>query len=946
MTATALSRGVGAALRRAGLAEVDDSRRRRAEYSSDASIYRVAPTVVAFPRHVDEILAALDVARAMSVPLTMRGAGTSIAGNAIGSGIVLDTSRHLGRVLQIDPSRRVATVEPGCVMATLQREAAVHGLRFGPDPSSWTRATLGGMIGNNACGPHAVAFGKTAQNVETLDWVDGTGRRFTAGYGDWSYECVPGLHELVTSRLGVIRTELGTFARQVSGYSLEHLLPEHGSHLARALVGTEGTVGIVLGAEVNLVQVPSAPTLVVLGYPDMASAADAVPALLRHRPLAIEGLDSRLVDLVRAHRGAARVPDLPPGKGWLMVEVGGETAEAAASAARALVADAATAAALVVPAGGQAAALWRIREDGAGLGGRTPSGAQGWAGWEDAAVPAERLGTYLRDFDALLAEHGLDGIPYGHFGDGCVHIRIDFPLASGTESLRPFLREAAHLVAGHGGSLSGEHGDGRARSELLPIMYSSKALELFAGFKALFDPEGVLNPGVIVDPVPLDCDVRRSSARTITAAGGFAFREDGGNVTDAVHRCTGVGKCRADLSAAGGFMCPSFRATFDEKDSTRGRARVLQDLTNGRLVLDWDSPEVEQALELCLACKACASDCPTGIDMARYKSEALYRRHRGRTRPVSHYTLGRLPLWAKLVGVAPPLVNALAAVGPLRRAAMGLAGLDPRRSMPAFASVPFRVWRRRHRPPVAESPRGEVLLFVDTFSDAFDPEAAVAAVDVLTDAGYRVRLPRSQECCGLTWITTGQLDGARDRLRPLVNRLLPAAAAGVPIVGLEPSCTAVLKTDLVDLLPGDEDAAVVAAATTTLATMLVAAADDGWTPPSLAGMQVLAQPHCHQHATFGFDADRRLLELAGAELTTIVGCCGMAGNFGMEAGHYEVSRAVADNGFLPALAEASSRTVVLADGFSCRTQIADLAGRTAAPLAVLLASRLRERVTR
>ena len=943
MTATALSSGVSTALRRAGLTEVDDSRRRRAEYSSDASIYRVAPTVVAFPRHVEEILAALDVARTMSVPLTMRGAGTSIAGNAIGSGIVLDTSRHLGRVLQIDPARRVATVEPGCVMATLQREAAVHGLRFGPDPSSWTRATLGGMIGNNACGPHALAFGKTAQNVETLDWVDGTGRRFTAGYGDWGYDSVPGLHELVTSRLGVIRTELGTFARQVSGYSLEHLLPENGSHLARALVGSEGTLGIVLGAELNLVQVPAAPTLVVLGYPDMATAADAVPALLRHRPLAIEGLDSRLVDLVRAHRGAARVPDLPAGKGWLMVEVGGQNAAQAESAARALAADAATTDTLVVPAGDQAVALWRIREDGAGLGGRTPGGAQGWAGWEDAAVPAERLGTYLREFDALLAEHGLSGIPYGHFGDGCVHIRIDFPLASGTGSLRPFLRAAAQLVAGHGGSVSGEHGDGRARSELLPIMYSAQALELFAGFRALLDPQGLLNPGVIVDPVPLDCDVRRSSARTVTAAGGFAFLQDGGNITDAVHRCTGVGKCRADLSGAGGFMCPSFLATLDEKDSTRGRARVLQDLTNGRLVPDWDSPEVEQALELCLACKACASDCPTGIDMAMYKSEALYRRYRGRRRPAAHYALGRLPQWARLAGLAPPLVNALAAIGPLRRAGMGLAGLDRRRSMPTFASVPFRVWRRRHAPPPAESPRGEVLLFVDTFSDAFDPAAAVAAVQVLTDAGYRVRLPRSQECCGLTWITTGQLDGARDRLRPLVNRLLPAAAAGVPIVGLEPSCTAVLATDLVELLPGDEDAAVVAGATTTLARMLLAAADDGWQPPSLAGLQVLAQPHCHQHATFGFDADRRLLELAGAELTTIASCCGMAGNFGMEAGHYEVSRTVAENGFLAALAAASARTVVLADGFLCRTQIADLAGRTAAPLAVLLASRLRAR---
>lgn len=938
-----------AALRAAGLRDVDDSSRRRAEYSTDASNYRVPPAAVVMPRHVDEVLAVLEVARATGTPLTARGAGTSIAGNSIGPGIVLDTSRHLGAVLDIDPEARTARVQPGTVMATLQRAAAPHGLRFGPDPSTWTRATLGGMIGNNACGPHAVAYGKTAQNVRSLDWVDGLGRRFTAGSGDASFAAVPGLAELVRARMAVLRTELGRFGRQVSGYSLEHLLPEHGSHLARALVGTEGTVGLLLEAELDLVPVATAPTLVVLGYPDMASAADAVPALLAHRPLAIEGMDARLVDLVRQHRGPAFVPELPPGGGWLMVEVSadadadGEGAGHVAdplARARALAADSGTSAVRVLPAGPEASALWRIREDGAGLGGRTPSGEQGWPGWEDSAVPPERLGTYLRDLEALMAGHGVDGLVYGHFGDGCIHVRIDLPLADAPQRMRPFVEDAARLVASHGGSFSGEHGDGRARSELLPIMYSAEAIDAFAAFKHLLDPDGLLNPGVLVAPRPLDADLRRPAALPLRAVGGFSFAHDGGDVTSTLHRCTGVGKCRADLSASGGFMCPSYLATKDEKDSTRGRARVLQEMANGSVVQGgWASPEVHEALDLCLSCKACASDCPTGIDMATYKSEALYRTYQGKVRPLRHYLLGQLPRWARLAGVAPALANAPLSVPFLRRPVLRLGGMDPRRSVPRFAREPFRRWRRRHV-PAGEGPRGEVLLWVDSFADAFDPDVAVAAVRLLESAGYTVRLPAGQACCGLTWISTGQLDGARKRLRGLLDVLAPEVEAGLPVVGLEPSCTAALRTDLPELLPDDPRASAVAGAVRTLAEQLEHARADGWEPPALQGVSVLAQPHCHQHATVGYASDTALLRAAGAEVDTIAGCCGLAGNFGMEAGHYEVSVAVAENGVLPALRAAAPGTVLLADGFSCRTQVADLADAPSTTLAQLLASRL------
>ncbi|WP_407650306.1 FAD-binding and (Fe-S)-binding domain-containing protein [Cellulomonas edaphi] len=957
---------VVAALRSSVRGAVDDSTRRRAEYSTDASNYRVVPQIVVFPQDPDDVQAALVVARDAGVPITSRGGGTSVAGNAVGTGVVLDFSRHVNRILEIDPDARTARIEPGVVMASLQKAAAPHGLRFGPDPSTQARATLGGMIGNNACGPRAVAYGRTADNVLALDVVDGTGRRLTAGAG--SLDPVPGLDALVRSNLDVIRTELGRFGRQVSGYSLEHLLPERGADLAKALVGTEGTVGTLLGATVRLVPISAAPVLVVLGYPDMPSAADAVPALLAHGPLAIEGMDSRLVDVVRRVRGAAAVPDLPPGAGWLMVEVGGESLDQAMAAAGALAADAGTSAVAVFPPGPAATAMWRIREDGAGLGGRTPSGAQAWPGFEDSAVPPARLGAYLRELEALMATHGVDGLAYGHFGDGCVHLRLDVPMERSGDPLRAFMTDAAHLVASHGGSLSGEHGDGRARSELLPVMYSERAIALFGQFKALLDPRDLLNPGVLVRPAALDADLRRPAARPLLATTGFSFAHDAGDLTTAVHRCVGVGKCRADNTAAGGFMCPSYVATRDEKDSTRGRARVLQEMANGSLVSrGWSSPEVHEALDLCLSCKACSSDCPAGVDMAQYKSEVLHRTYRRRLRPRSHYALGWLPRWARLVTSSralTTLVNSVLGVRPVAKAVLAGGGMDTRRAMVSFAPEPFRRWvrgqgagqvtvarraadhaatpRTGHAAP--EVPRPPVLLWTDSFSDALSPSVAQAAVVVLRDAGYEVLVPDHQACCGLTWISTGQLDGARTQLTHLLEVLGPFAVNGIPIVGLEPSCTAVLRSDLLDLLPEDPRAAAVARETRTLAELLTAPAPvgpgDRWQVPDLSDVTAVVQPHCHHYSVMTWNADRALLTDAGASFSALSGCCGLAGNFGMEKGHYDVSVAVAENALLPALRAAEPGDVYLADGFSCRTQGEQLAGAAGVHLAELLASRI------
>jgi FAD/FMN-containing dehydrogenase/Fe-S oxidoreductase len=934
---------LAAELRRAGVAEVDAGNRRRAEYSTDASNYRVVPQVVVFPRHADEVALALQVARQTGTPLTARGGGTSCAGNAVGPGVVLDFSRHLNRLIALDPDARTATVEPGLVLSRLQRAAAGHRLRFGPDPSTQARCTLGGMIANNACGPHALAYGRTADNVESLSLLLADGRSLTtAPLAALADPVGARLTDLVQANLAVIRTEFGRFGRQISGYSLEHLLPENGGNLARFLAGTEGTLAISTAATVRLVDLAPATALAVLAYPDMPAAADAVPGVLPYRPLALEGMDARLVEVVRRRRGPAAVPALPEGGGWLFVETGGQDLAEAVAAAEQLVRAAAPAGSAVVT-GADAQRLWRIREDGAGLGGRTPANAPAWPGWEDAAVPPERLGDYLREFFALLDRHRVDGLAYGHFGDGCVHVRLDFPLAERPAAFRQFLLEAAELVAGHGGSMSGEHGDGRARGELLPAMYSPAAIGLFGAVKAIFDPADLLNPGVLVDPAPVEADLRLPLARSLTGSGGrplgFSYPHDGGSFSTAVHRCVGVGKCRADLTAAGGVMCPSYLATQDETHSTRGRARVLQELANGELLSEgWQSPELLEALDLCLACKGCSSDCPAGVDMATYKAETLYQRYRRRRRPNAHYLLGWLPRWARLAMRAPGLANAALRPKPLAALAKRIGGIDRRRPRPEFAGQSFRDWFADH--PVAEG--DPVLLWVDTWTNAFSPEVGQAAVAVLEAAGCSVRIPAQQVCCGLTWISTGQLDGARRQLRRSFDALAPALAEGLPVIGLEPSCTAVLRSDAVELLADDPRARQVQARTRTLAELLT---ERGWQPPALAGVEAVVQPHCHQHAVLGFAADSALLTGAGAELQTLGGCCGLAGNFGVERGHYEVSVAVAEQALLPAVRAAGSDTVVLADGFSCRTQLDQLSSRTGLHLAQLLAAHLPDHPT-
>ena len=906
---------------------------RLAQYSYDASNYRVPPRAVAFPRSAEQVRALVDACRQLRIPLTARGGGTSMAGNAIGPGVVLDFSRYLNRIVSIDPAARTAVVEPGVVLDDLRAAASAHGLTFGPDPSSHSRCTLGGMIGNDACGNRSVRHGRTSGHVEALEVVTGDGlhlvadatglRAVDAAEAPRVDRLAAGLRELVDGNLAAIRTGLGRIPRQVSGYQLQHLLPEHGFHAARALVGTEGSCAIVVRATVRLVPVAAATTLLALGYDDVVDAAVDVPAILRYAPAALEGMDAAIVATMRARRGDDSVTGLPDGRAWLYVELDGDEPAAVAARADDLLAVLRSAGRLVdgrvVADAGERRSLWRVREDGAGLAARLVDGTESWAGWEDAAVAPAALAAYLRDFRALLAEHRLTGVLYGHFGAGCVHVRIDFDQVSeaGRDTMRRFLRAAAELVTRHGGSLSGEHGDGRARGELLEVMYDKPLLTAFAAYKRLFDPDGLLNPGIIVAPAPLSADLAVVPVPRPRTAFGYPHDEEG--LAGAVRRCIGVGRCRAD---GGGVMCPSFRATRDERDSTRGRARLLAEMLRGDTIGDgWRSTEVRDALDLCLSCKACSTDCPTGVDMATYKAEFLYHHYRGRLRPRSHYALGALPLAASVATAAARPVNALlrSPVGRLIARAGGIAG---QRALPAFAS------RRALRAELPTVPRPAATLFVDTFTAAFRPRVAGATARVLAAAGVPAA-PRTGLCCGLTWVSTGQLGVARRVMTRTVSAL---DGSDLPIVVPEPSCAATLRGDLPELL-GTAAARRVAARVHTLTAALNRLAPT-WRPRRSPD-RVLLQTHCHEYAGFATDRPADLLRRFGTEVAEADGCCGLAGNFGYEAEHYATSMAVAGLSLAPKLAETTA--TVVADGFGCATQVTHLApDATPAHLAELL----------
>jgi FAD/FMN-containing dehydrogenase/Fe-S oxidoreductase len=954
--------GLEAALR----AEVDGEIRfdagSRGAYATDGSNYRQVPLGVVVPRTVEDGARAVSVCARFDAPVLSRGGGTSLAGQSTNTAVVIDWSKYCNRIISVDPERRTCVVEPGIVLDELNRQLAPHRLQFGPKPSTHSHCALGGMIGNNSCGASAQAYGKTVDNVRQLEiltydgqraWVGPTPpderARIVSGGGRLA-ELYAGLDRIATEYLADIRRGYPKVPRRVSGYNLDSLLPENGFDVAKALVGSEGTLVTVLRAELDLVPVPAYQSLLVLGYDDICTAADDVPLLLeRCSPTQLEGLDDRMAQLMREEGAYLDSLDaLPEGASWLMVQFSGDSQEDVDEQAHALLRavgrDEKDSRIAFSDDPEREQKMLKAREAGLGVTARPPDDRETWEGWEDSAVPPDRLGDYLRDLKGLFEEFDYDHPSlYGHFGQGCVHTRIPFDLrtADGVAHFRRFVERAADLVASYGGSLSGEHGDGQSRGELLTRMFGERLVTAFGELKALFDPGNRMNPGKVVHPNPVDGQLRLGPGwRPATPPTHFGFPEDEHSFNRAVMRCVGIGNCR---SHSGGVMCPSYRATMEEEHSTRGRARLLFEMLGGHAdsaIQDgWRSTAVRDALDLCLACKGCKSDCPTGVDMATLKAEFLAHHYEGRIRPAAHYSMGYLPLWARLSRIAPSLVNSALHAPGLARLGKRLAGIDEARSAPVFAEESFVQWwkaRDRQEPDPAD-PR-TVVLWPDTFSTYFHPAIAKSAVRVLQDAGFRVAVPTEPVCCGLTWISTGQLAVAKKVLARTLAVLRPYLEAGTPVIGLEPSCTAVFRADAPELMPADQDVQRLAGQVRTFAEQLVHHAPDDWRPPQLA-RQATVQTHCHQHAIMKSGADEELMRRAHLDAEVLdEGCCGLAGNFGFERGHHEVSMAVAEQGVLPAVRGAAPDSLVLADGFSCRTQIEEGGtGRRALHLAEVLA---------
>ena len=912
-------------------------------YATDASNYRHLPLGVVTPRHADDVAATLAACRDAEVPVTLRGAGTSLAGQATNTGVVLDVSRHLDTIAWVDPDARLARVEPGVVLASLQAAAAPHGLMFGPDPSTADRCTLGGMIGNDACGPHSLTTGRTVHQVESLDVLLADGVRVDVGAvtPDEAMRLAAAdgpmaarWHHLLSLRGEVgdlVRDRFPRVPRRVSGYHLDQLLHADRLDVAKALVGTEGTCAVVLGATVRLVERPAARVLVVLGYRDLIEAARHVPALLPHQPAALEGVDAMLVaGAARPGRTRPRGLDLlPDGDGWLVAEFTGATVAEAMDAADRLVrardeVGAPTHRIVTDPA--DQAAVWRVRAEGLGAISVAPGQAMKLSGWEDAGVAPTRLADYLADLADLVREHGLEAGMYGHFGDGCVHTKIDFDHTTdaGVATFRRFVEAAADLVVAHGGSPSGEHGDGQARAELYRKVFGPELVDAFRRFKHAWDPAGLLNPGRLVDPLPLDEGLRlRPLVEMATPARWFALAEDDGDLAGEAARCVGMGVCVRDQDT--GTMCPSYMVTRDEQHSTRGRAHLLFEVLRPDTDLDGiDDAHLHEALDLCLSCKACKAECPTGVDVATLKAEVLAQRYADRRRPAEHHALGRVRWWLRAGSRLPRLANALGGSTVARRL-RPLVGVTSERPVPRLADVRFSTWWRRRGGSRVEGP--PVLLFVDTFTETLEPRIGAAAVEVLEAAGRRVVVASRPVCCGRPLYDHGMLDEAVTSLRRLVDVLGPVAAGGVPIVGLEPSCVAALRDELPSLLTDDPAASAVAGATRTLSEFLL---EVDWQPEGALDddVEVLLHPHCQGRAVVGTDADAALLDRLGARWRDLdAGCCGLAGAFGYRDDEpYEVSVAAAERKLLPSLRAAAPDALVLADGFSCRIQVAQLAG--------------------
>ena len=963
----------------------------RALYAADASNYRQLPIGVVIPRDAADVEAALTACRELGAAILPRGAGTSLAGQCANVAVVFDYSKYMNHLGPIDPAAKLATVEPGIVLDSLRNAAERHQLTYGPDPATHNRCTLGGMIGNNSCGVHGLLAGKVADNVESLDILLYDGTRLTVGRtspeeleaiiraGGRKGQIHAGLKSIRDKYADLVRQRYPRIPRRVSGYNLDELLPENGFHVARALVGTEGTCVNILSATLNLTESPQHRVLTVLGFPDAFAAADAVPLALKHNPIGLEGFDQQLVDFMRRKGLAiAELQSLPPGIGFLLFESGADTPEAARANAEALTRDAQS---WPVPpiahvcTADEARQVWHVRESALGAVVFVPGEPDRWEGWEDAAVPPEQLGRYLRALFVLMDEYGYSSPLYGHYGQGCVHMRVNFDFRSqaGIRKFREFIDRAADIVLQFGGSFSGEHGDGQARAALLPKMFGPELMQAFREFKHLWDPDNRMNPGKLVDAVrvydPVE-NLRHPMTRAgapgpsplgtgNSHAGGapgpshlgtweptFALTKDHGSLESATERCVGVGACRK----ASGLMCPSYQATGEEMHSTRGRAHLLWEMLAGSLQSEgFQSEAVNEALSLCLSCKACKTECPVQVDMAQYKAEFLAQRYKGRPHPLHHYLFGFADKLARWGSRAPALTNAILN-GPLTSPLIKrIAGIAEQRRLPQLAPKPFVKSLTMGAPgpshlgtgDAADSTRTSVLLWPDTWNNYYHPQSLAAAESLLTEAGFHVEIPKGHVCCGRPLYDFGLLTQARAYLADVLHLMAPHIDSGLPFVFLEPSCASVFKDELPELFPDDPRAAKLRNSVWLLADFLAAKAP-AFSPTRLAGKQILIHGHCHHKAVFGGPKNEvALLRQAGAEVQMIeAGCCGMAGPFGFEADKFEVSKTIANQQLLPAVQQAAPGAIIVSDGFSCREQLDQLGHKQAIHFAEALARTL------
>ena len=953
------SEALASALRRVVRGEVRFDAGSRALYSTDASNYRQVPVGLVVPHDADDVIAAMAACRAHGAPVLARGAGTSLAGQTCNAAVVFDYSKYMRRITAVDAAARTASVEPGVVLDRVREAAELHELTFAPDPATHSRCTLGGMIGNNSCGVHALMGGKTVDNIDSLDVLLYDGTRMNVGAtseqelqlaireGGRRGQIYAGLRDLRDTYADEIRARFPKIPRRVSGYNLDDLLPEAGFHVARALVGSEGTCVTVLGATLKLVPSPPHRQLVVLGFADQYVAADAVPHVLEAAPIGLEGFDGLLVDMMYRKRLALEdISLLPQGRGFLLVEFGGWTADEALAKAEHFAENATRQTAATSArrfAGAEAARVWRVREQALGATVFVPGEPHSWEGWEDAAVPPAALGSYLRQLAVLMTSYGYRSPMYGHFGQGCVHMRINFDLhsADGLAKYRAFIDEAADIVLAHGGSLSGEHGDGQSRAALLPKMFGPRIMEAFRKFKTLWDPDNRMNPGKLVDPVAVYSPIENIRAgegyKSATPATWFSFPQDGGSFGEATLRCVGVGACRKEHA---GTMCPSYMVTGEERHSTRGRAHLLWELMQGDVLGEgWANEEVKEALDLCLSCKACKTECPVNVDVATYKAEFLAHYYEEHAHSLRDYAFGRMDQWARLAslipGVTPRLANAALKVPGARALAGKLLQLAPERTLPGFAAHSYQSGLPRTQRSGA--PAKPVMLWPDTWNNYFHPQALTAAESVLRQAGLDPRTPREHVCCGRPLYDFGMLGEARSYLEKILLRFASEIHAGVPFIFLEPSCASVFTDELLNFFPQVERAQRLAAQTILFADALKTFAPD-YTPRRVSDAGVLLHGHCHHKALGKLDAERAYLEQAcGSVVVPDTGCCGMAGPFGFEREKYEVSQKLGERVLLPAVRAVGEETLVVSGGFSCREQIAQGTGRRALHIAEVLA---------